>query len=29
MVVANNEIDANKKIRQIYDNFDDHVDAAV
>ena len=29
MVVANNEIDANKKCRQIYDNFDDHVDAAV
>jgi hypothetical protein len=27
--VANNEIDATKKGRQIDDNFDDHADAAV
>jgi hypothetical protein len=29
MLVVNNEIDNNKKCRQIADNFDGHVDAAV
>ncbi len=29
MVVANNEIDATKKCRQIGGHFDDHGDAAV
>ena len=29
MVVTNNEIDKTQKCRQINDNFDDHVNAAV